>query len=119
LWTYTAYILEKYPKENKEVAFQDLDNFIFDILWRKFKLAFHDGEKDLYLDLKYMGELGILDLDGNENEPGKVKIKVKDEKALNEVVQTVERSHSLSGIDLFKDYKERIDSAMAQSFGTP
>ena len=81
MWTYTTYILskyfKKYPEKEAELKFSEFADFIFHVLWRKNKLIFHDGKQDLYMDLKYLKRIRIIELEENDDLE-KVKLKVKD-----------------------------------------
>jgi len=115
LWTYTAYILWKFFEENPEkkyeVEFGDFADLIFNLMWQEENLVFHDGKLDLYNDIQYLHQLGVLDFRENEKIE-KIRIKVKDIDKLNQVAKIVQDSFNLTGVDLLKDYRERIDNAV-------
>jgi len=114
LWTYTTYILSKYfekhPEKEDELAFSDFADFVFNVLWRKNQLIFHDGMQDLYLDLKYLKKLEIIELEENDNLE-KVKVKVKNKTKISQIVKVVEDSATLTGVKLFAEYLQRINNA--------
>ncbi len=113
MWTYTAYILEKYCEKNKcdELLFKEIDNFFFDILWRKEHLSFYENSLGLYEDLDYLRELGIIEFD-EKDKSIETKIKIKEKKTLSKIAKMVEDSSKLTGIRLFEEYKKRINSAL-------
>jgi hypothetical protein len=114
LWTYTLYIIYKYlgcKPERSELTFQELADFIFGTLWQKQHLVFHDGKSDLRQDLRYINQLGMIQLDDNEDF-GRIKIKVADREKLKSVANTIEQSANLTGVELFNDYAQRIDKAL-------
>jgi hypothetical protein len=114
LWTYTLYIICKFL-ENKpdrvELNFQELADFIFNILWKKQHLIFHDGKDDLRQDLRYMNQLGIIQLQDNEDF-ARIKIRVDDREKLRRIAEIVEHSANLTGVELYSDYIKRIDKAL-------
>lgn len=115
MWTYTTYILwkyvKKYPDKEVELKFSEFADFIFKFLWRQNQLIFHDGIQDLYLDLKYLKKLGIIEFDDNEKLEN-IKIKVKDKDKLVQIVKVVEESATLTGVQLLGEYVQRIDAAI-------
>ncbi len=122
MWTYTTYIFGKYcekcegrPQKCDDLQFKEFSDFVFDILWRKKKLVFHDGEEDLYDDFRYLQKLGIVQLEGNENNIEKVRIKITDQTKLNKIVKVVEDSANLTGVKLFDQYTIRINEAVKES----
>lgn len=114
MWTYTLYIICKFL-ENKpdrvELNFQELADFIFNILWKKQHLIFHDGKDDLRQDLRYMNQLGIIQLQDNEDF-ARIKIRVDDREKLRRIAEIVEHSANLTGVELYSDYIKRIDKAL-------
>jgi hypothetical protein len=115
MWTYTSYILWKYfekiAAKSDELKFSELCDFIFNTLWRKQGVVFHDGVKDLYLDLEYLQKIGILEISENES-LDKVRIKVKDQEKLREVAKVVESSPDVMKLDILREYVERINRAI-------
>jgi len=114
MWTYTIYILYKYfekHSERSELNFSELANFIFNELWKKQRLVFHDGRDDLRQDLRYLHKLGMIQLEDNEDF-ARIKIKVSDKEKLKRAANIVENSADLTGVKLFSDYKQRIKKAL-------
>ena len=102
MWTFTAYILSKLVSLCPNITFNDFADFMFNHLWQKNGIVFNDGSRDLYCDLKYLRELGILDL--NECEDfAKVIIRVKDKEKLAKAAGMVVNSNY---------YQETIDRAI-------
>jgi len=118
LWTYTTYILSKYfeihPEKEDELAFSDFADFVFDVLWRKDNLIFHDGVQDLYLDFKYLKKLEIIEFKENDNLE-KVKVKIRDKNKISQIVEVVEESATLTGVKLFSEYLQRINKAVERT----
>jgi len=106
VWTYTAYILNKFGEKNNygELSVDDLSVFVFDNLWRKQKLSFYDNREDLVLDLKYLDKLKVIDLELEK------RIRLR-EKKLKKISRIVEDSALLTGVTLFDEYRRRIDKA--------
>ncbi|MGD0405452.1 MAG: hypothetical protein ABSB10_02205 [Candidatus Bathyarchaeia archaeon] len=122
MWTYTAYILGKYcekydksPQKCDNLSFKEFSSFVFDVLWRKEQLIFHDGAEDLFNDFKYMQKLGIVELAGGETDFEKTTLKIKDKKQLSELGKIVENSASLTGVKLFDEYTRRINLALEEA----
>jgi len=116
MWTYTAYILGKYceknPEKYNELPFIEFAKFVFDVLWRKNNLIFHDGIKDLFEDFKYLQKLGIVELHEEDEKIEKAKVKIKDKEKLAQILRVVEDSGNLTGVKLFDVYARRINSAI-------
>jgi hypothetical protein len=102
--------LESHP-QRAELDFQELSSFIFGTLWKKHHLVFHDGKDDLRQDLRYMNQLGMIQLDDSEDF-GRIRIRVGDREKLGRVAAIVEHSANLTGVGLFNDYIKRIDKAL-------
>lgn len=122
MWTYTTYIFGKYAErcpgglaKSPELSFKDISDFVFDTLWRKQNLVFHDGEEDLYSDFVYLQNLGVLTLQGNENDINNVKIIIKDPETLMKLVKVVEDSGKLTKVKLLDEYKKKINEAVKES----
>lgn len=114
MWTYTSYILDKYCERKggcAELRFEDLYYFIFKVLWLKKQLVFHDGMKDLLLDLEYLKKLDVITFE-EKDDAKKIVIKIKNREALSNISQIVEDSATLAGVNLFGEYKKRIDEAI-------
>jgi hypothetical protein len=114
VWTYTVYIIYKYLEndpQRTELNFQELSDFIFKRLWKEQHLVFHDGKDDLREDLRYMSQIGMIQLVDNEDF-GRIRIKIDDRDKLARVADIVEQSANLTGVGLFKDYIQRIDKAL-------
>jgi len=112
VWTYTAYILWKYAEEVKrgtELSFDDFVDFVFVDLGRKHRLFLHDGREDLYLDLKYLEDLGAIEIENDSNE--KIKITNRDE--LRRIASIVEDFPRRGKVELLREYLYRIDDAIA------
>lgn len=116
MWTYTSYIISKVCEKDASkcegFSFSYLSNFIFDVLYRDYKVIFHDGEKDLYKDLYYLKELDILEFNGDEEDLEKITLKIKNIKKLNVIAEIVKESPHVTKIGLFNDFIEKIDSAV-------
>jgi len=107
MWTYTAYMLNKYAERNPKrsgISFDNFSNFVFDILWKNYKVVFHDGKGDLLCDLKYLEKLKVLDL--------KEGIGFKNKNKLKQIAEVVENSSLLTGVKLLDTYRERVDKAI-------
>ena len=105
MWTYTAYILNRFGEKNgySEINFKELSNRNSDNLWRKHHLVFHDGEEDLRDDLRYLDRMGMIKFDHN-----KIRLNCAH---LAHVSRIVEDSPLLTGVKLFEEYNRRIDEA--------
>lgn len=111
MWTYTTYILYMFikylqRKENIdleqpiEISLEKFANFVFDILWGRYGLVFHDTKDELEEDIDLLSKLGIVAYnkrsknitinfehmklltkiaEGMQNDPMRAKIKIIDE----------------------------------------
>jgi len=114
MWTYTSYILFKLfekKTETRQLTFEEVADFVFKVLWRKEKLAFHEDRNDLLGDLQYLEKMGIITLQKTD---GKTIIQIKDKKRLEEAVEIVENAGTLTGVKLLDTYVERINRAIEQ-----
>jgi hypothetical protein len=127
MWTYTTYILGKYsekceqgPQKGNDMLFKDISGFVFDVLWRKEKLVFHDGDEDLFDDFRYLEKIGIVELEGNDKGNfEKTHIRIKDKEKLAKIVKVVEDSANLTGVKLFDEYTSRINRAIEKTCVAP
>jgi NACalpha-BTF3-like transcription factor len=88
MWTFTAYFLSQLMGTRETITLNEFADFMFNNLWQKHGIVFNDGSRDLYCDLKYLKELGILDL--NEcDDFTKVIIRVKDKEKLAKIAGMV------------------------------
>lgn len=108
MFTYTAYILNRFGERNDydAVRFSDLSSFVFDDLWRGQKLSFYESKEELLDDLRYLDRLNVVKLRGNVRR----RIELNKEK-LEKISNIVEDSGQLTGVALFDEYKRRIDDA--------
>jgi hypothetical protein len=75
MWVYTLYIIYAFITSKKlqragdgSIRFRtsELTKFIFDELWHRYHIIFHDNEEDVERDLRVLQGLGLLELeDGN------------------------------------------------------
>jgi len=125
MWTYTTYILGKYSEkceqgsQGNDMLFKDIAGFVFDVLWRKEKLVFHDGDEDLYDDFRYLEKIGIVEIEGADGSFEKTHIKIKDKEKLSKIVKVVEDSANLTGVKLFDEYTSRINRAIEKTCVAP
>jgi len=115
MWTYTSYILWKYfekiAAKSDELKLSELSDFIFNTLWRKEGVIFHEGVEDLYLDLKYLQKIGVLEIYESES-LDETKIKVKDQEKLREAAKVAESLPDVMKLDALREYVERINKAI-------
>ena len=116
MWTYTAYILNRFGERNKyqDIQFGELSDFIFNNLWKKHQLVFHDGKEDLMCDLRYLDKIKVIKLEEYGPDINKSNIYLGNKAILKKASEKVEESALLTGVKLFDEYKERIDSAFEQ-----
>ncbi len=117
MWTYTAYILYKYCRDIKNtqcevLTFKELTELFFDKLWQKRGIVLHDSKQDLYADLQYLEQLGVIEINGDVKNIDTIIIKVKDVEKLKQIADIVEKTYTVTGIGLFNVYKSRIDEAL-------
>jgi hypothetical protein len=105
MWTYTAYIINKFGENGyRQLWFKELSEFVFDELWRKGNLVFHDGDEDLLDDLRYLDKMKAIRLSDGEEVSMALNIG-----SLGHMSKVVEDSALLTGVKLFDEYKRRID----------
>jgi hypothetical protein len=127
MWTYTTYILGKYsekcekgPQKGVEMPFKAISEFVFDVLWRKEKLVFHDGDEDLFDDFVYLEKIGVVELAGiDKGNFENALIRIKDKEKLSKIVKVVQDSANLTGVKLFDEYTRRIDQAIEKTCVAP
>ena len=105
MWTFTAYILWKLSKAkgSNRIEFPELTHFIFDVLWKEYKIVLNDSSKELEREIEYLKELGAVNYDGYE-------IEVKEK--LGEIAQIVEQSSLKDQLTLYREYLSRINQAI-------
>jgi hypothetical protein len=91
MWTFTAYFLSELMGTRETITLNEFADFMFNNLWQKHGIVFNDDTWDLYYDLKYLKEVGILDL--NEcDDFTKVIIRIKDKEKLSKIAGMVVNS---------------------------
>ena len=87
----------------------------------KEKLVFHDGDADLFDDLRYIEKIGIIELEGaDQGNLEKTHIRIKDKEKLSKIVKVVERpTNKFTGVKLFNEYTSRIDRAIEKTCVAP
>ena len=107
MWTYTAYILNKFGEKGySQLQFKELSEFVFDELWGKGHIVFHDGDEDLLDDLRYLDKLKAIRL----KDRGDVGMTLN-VGSLSHMSNVVENSALLTGVKLFDEYRKRIDDS--------
>jgi len=114
LWTYTAYTLWKFfetqPQLKGEIEFRKLKEIFFDILFKESKVVWLDGPGDLLADLLFLKRIGVIDLE--EDEAERIKIRLKDKGKLNGIAQIVKNSPRIIKVELNGEYTKRIDEGI-------
>jgi len=106
MWTFTSYILWKLHKAKgtDRIPFSELSHFIFDILWKKYKIVLNDSSKELEREVEYLNEIGAVEYDGYE-------IYIKD--GLEKVARIVEQSALKDQLTLYQEYLDKINHAIS------
>ena len=113
MWTFTSYILWKLHEEafkarRKEqyITLDELSDFIFNTLWRKYHLVLNDSTAELEREIQYLAKLGAVEYDG-----GRIKVKEK----LAEIARAVEASSLNDQLTLYPEYLRRINQAIKET----
>ena len=111
MWTFTAYILWKLSraKGSNKIRFSELVHFMFDILWKRYKMALNDSSKELEREVKYLEELGAVKF----NESKEIII---NENELKRIAQVVEHSSLKDQLVLYEEYLNRIKQAIEKDY---
>jgi hypothetical protein len=113
VWNFTAYILWKYAERvgaKEGISFRDFSEFVFARLGRNKKVFFHDGKQDLLKDIKYLEELGFVNIKESEHIDDWI-IQINKEK-LKAVADSLESFAKSTGVGLMMEYLNRIKQAV-------
>jgi len=107
MWTFTGYIIYKLCKARNtdRLKFSALYDFMFKVLWRKYKIALVESGEELKREVEFLAEINALEFDGRE-----IKIKEK----LKNVANTVEHSKLREELLLYREYLSRINEAIKE-----
>ncbi len=108
MWTFTAYILFRLceAKGRDAVSFSELHTFMFNVLWRKYKIVLNDSSVELRKEVEFLSELGAVEFDGHTIRINRGRLK--------EVAMIVERSQLRDQLLLYREYLSRIEQAVSE-----
>ena len=108
MWTFTAYILFKLCESRGRgtLAFSELHTFMFDVLWKKYKIVLNDSSVELKKEVEYLSELGAVEFDGHT-------IKINKDR-LKKIAMVVEHSQLRDQLLLYREYLSRINQAIQE-----
>ena len=108
MWTFTAYILFKLCESRGRgtLAFSELHTFMFDVLWKKYKIVLNDSSVELKKEVEYLSELGAVEFDGHTIKINKGRLK--------EIALIVEHSQLRDQLLLYREYLSRINQAIQE-----
>ena len=68
MWTFTAYIIWRLSqaKRSDRIYVSELVHFIFDILWRKYKVVLNTNSEELEREIEFLDEIGAVDFNDYE-----------------------------------------------------
>lgn len=108
MWTFTGYILWKlYERGRSWVALDDIVRLVFGRMWKRYNLVLNESHEELLSELKYIAELGYIELDLEE---GRVLLKP----ALKDFEDVVGKSPLMQTSRLYSEYVERIGRAVEE-----
>ena len=108
MWTFTAYILFKLCESRGRgtLAFSELHTFMFDVLWKKYKIVLNDSSVELKKEVEYLSELGAVEFNGHTIKINKGRLK--------EIALIVEHSQLRDQLLLYREYLSRINQAIQE-----
>jgi hypothetical protein len=109
LWTYLAYLLSKIFKTKNKITFQELEE-INNILHKECHLFIWCTREELLYDLQYLKKIKAVKFEEKENLK-EMEIMGNIEQ-LREIANVVTKSPFITGSDLLKEYRERIDKGI-------
>jgi hypothetical protein len=112
MWTYTGYVISTYFEKCSRTAlsFNTLAHIFFGVLRPNYKLILLDGEEELYRELEYLRNIGIIDLKESKNRK-QTQIRIKNNEELNNIVKLVKSIPDSTGLKLLGEYQTKIDNA--------
>ena len=111
MWTFTSYILWRLhedvlaPSGREYITLDELGDFIFSTLWKKYRLVLNDSTAELEREVLYLAKLGAVEYDR-----GRIRVREK----LGEIARAVEESSLNDTLTLYPEYLRRIDLAVAE-----
>jgi len=89
----------------EHVTIDELADFIFNTLWKKYRLVLNDSTAELEREIRYLAKLGAVEYDG-----GRIKVREK----LGEIARAVVESSLNDRLTLYPEYLRRIDLAVGK-----
>lgn len=119
MWTYTTYILfnfTEYMKRNKkpdlskplEFSFGDFADFVFEELWGKHGMVFHDTKEDLEKDVELLSKLDIIEYDRRQR---KMKVDLAHMQLLRTIAGGMQKDPMRKKIPMVNEYLSRIEQS--------
>jgi len=112
VWTFTSYIIWRLYEEvikgtgREYVTIDELADFVFNTLWKKYRLVLNDSTAELEREIRYLAKLGAVEYDRG----GRIKVREK----LGEIARAVARSSLNDRLTLYPEYLRRIDQAIRE-----
>jgi hypothetical protein len=108
MWTYTAYILKGFAEKGySELKFNELSEFVFEDMYKKAGLIFHDDRESLFNDLRFLDkEGGVRLMAGRKREDAVV---VLNKECLVKISDYIARTSRLAIPDFYDSYTGKID----------
>jgi hypothetical protein len=120
VWTYTTYILFNFteylkrkgkldPSKPFEFSFGDFANFVFEELWGKHGMVFHDTKEDLEKDVDLLSKLGIVEYDKRLK---KMKVDLERMQLLQTIGCGMQKDPMRKKIPMVNEYLSRIEQSV-------
>jgi hypothetical protein len=95
--------------EPLKIPFDEFANFVFDELWGKHGLAFHDTKDDLEKDIDLLSKLGIVEYDDRME---RISVDLEQLKLLQTIAEGMHRDPIRKKIPLVNEYLSRIEQTV-------
>ena len=112
MWSFTSYIIWKLHEEvfkarrRQYISLDELSDFIFNTLWRKYHLVLNDSTAELEREVLYLAKLGAVEYDR-----GRIKVKEK----LSKIARAIMASSMNDQLTLYPEYLKKIDLAVEEA----
>jgi len=109
-WSVIAFTLFRYAEANKKsvVNVEEFVRFVFRELWAKHGVALCSSREELLEVLKYLQDLGLIELTGDE-------IRLKDYEGLRKISDFASKTRFRELSALYNELISRIERAVTQT----
>jgi hypothetical protein len=92
-----------------EISFEKFTNFVFDVLWGKYGLVFHDTKEELEQDIDLLSKLGIVAYNKRSKN---ITINFEHMKLLTKIAEGMQKDPMRTKIKIIDEYLATIEKSI-------